>query len=112
MGNPCGKMSEKQDQYLSKFSQPQFDPYSNNFNSGWRNHPNLSWRNNSNVMHRVEQAKHPPPQEKKASLEETMSDLAMFQMELSKSQAQFINEIRTSLTNQASQLRNLETQMG
>ena len=33
-------------------------------------------------------------------------------MELSKSHAQFVNETRTSLTNQAAQLRNLESQMG
>ena len=33
-------------------------------------------------------------------------------MELSKSQTQFVNEIRTSLTNQAAQVRNLEAQMG
>ena len=41
-----------------------------------------------------------------------MSELTKFQMELSKYQAQFVNEIRTSLTNQAAQLRNLEAQMG
>ena len=59
-----------------------------------------------------EQAKSPPPQEKKASLEDTLSELAKYQLELSKSQAQFVNETRTSLTNQATQLRNLEVQMG
>ena len=40
-----------------------------------------------------------------------MSELAKHQLELSKSQAQFINETRTSLTNKAAQLRNLEVQM-
>ena len=40
-----------------------------------------------------------------------MTELAKLQMELSKSQAQFVNETRTSLTNQAAQLRNLEAQM-
>ena len=33
-------------------------------------------------------------------------------LELSKSQAQFVNGTRTSLTNQVAQLRNLELQMG
>ena len=51
-------------------------------------------------MHLVEQSKPPPPQENKASLEDTMSELAKFQMELSKSQAQFVNETRKSPTNQ------------
>ena len=96
MGNPYAQMSVKQAQYLGNFPQPQFNPYLNNFNLGWRNHPNLYWRNNPNVMHLVEQAKPPPPQEKKGSLEETMSELAKFQMELSKSQSQFVNETRTS----------------
>ena len=41
-----------------------------------------------------------------------MSELAKYQLELSKSQAQFVNETRTSLTNQFAQLRNLEFQMG
>ena len=41
-----------------------------------------------------------------------MSELNKFQMALSKSQAQFVNEIRTSLTNQVAKLRNLEAQMG
>ena len=67
------------------------------FNPGWRNHPNLSWRNNQNVMHMVDQVQPSPPQEKKLNLEDTMSELAKYQSELSKSQAQFVNETRTSL---------------
>ena len=34
MGHPCGQMSVEQAQYLSKFPQPQINPYSNNFNPG------------------------------------------------------------------------------
>ena len=111
MGNSCGKISMEQAQYLSKRFQPQFNPYSNNFNLGWRNYTNLSWRNNLNVMHPVEQVKPSHPQEKKASWEDTMSELAKYQFELSKSQAKFVNEIRTSPTNKAAQLRNLEVQV-
>ena len=87
LGNLCRQMSVEQAQYLRKFPQPQFNPYANNFNRGWRNHPNLSRRNNLNVMHPVEQVKPSPPQEKKASLEDIMSELAKHQLELSKSQA-------------------------
>ena len=112
MGNPCGQISVEQAEYLGKFPQPQFNPYSNSFNPGWRNHLNLSWRNNQNVMQPVEQVKPSPPQEKKANLENTMNKLAKYQLELSKSQAQFFNEIRACLTNQVAQLRNLEVQMG
>ena len=57
------------------------------------------------------QAKPLPSQKKNASLEDTISELAKFQLELSKSQAQFFNETRTFLTNQVEQLRNFEAQM-
>ena len=87
MGNPCGQISVEQAQYLRKIPQPQSNPYSNSFNLGWRNHPNLSWKNNPNVMHLVEQVKPSPPQEKKASFGDIMSELAKYQLELSKSQA-------------------------
>ena len=50
----------------------------------------------------------PPLQEKKSSLEEKIEKLD----EMHKSQYQFKNETRTSLTNQAAQLRNLEVRMG
>ena len=63
-------------------------------------------------MHPVEQVKPSHPQEKKASLEDTRSELAKYKFELSKSQAQFVNEKRTSPTNQVAQLRNLEVQIG
>ena len=54
VGNPCGQISVEQAQYLRKFPKPQFNPYANNFNIGWKNHPNLSWRNNPNMIHPVE----------------------------------------------------------
>ena len=54
----------------------------------------------------------PPPQEKKSSLDVKLDQLADMQIEIQKSQHQLENETRTSLTNQAAQLRNLEMQMG
>ena len=86
-GNPCGQISVEQAQYLSKFPQPQFNPYSNSFNSRWRNHLNLSLRNNPNVMHPMKQVKPSPSKKKKASSEDTMSELAEYQLESRKSQA-------------------------
>ena len=63
------------------------------------------------MIHPVEQVKPPCPQEMKASLEDTMSELTKFQLEMRKSQAKFVNETRTFLANQVAQLRNLEIQM-
>ena len=96
MGNSSRKMSVEQAQYLSKFPQSQFNLYVNNFNLSWRNHSNLSWRNNTNMIHSLEQVKPPPSQEKKASLDDIMSELAKFQLELRKSHAQFVNDTRTT----------------
>ena len=53
-----------------------------------------------------------PPQEKKSSLDVKLEQLADMQLEMWKSQHQFENETRTSLTNQAAKLRNLEVHMG
>ena len=61
----------------------------------------------------MEQDKPPqPPQEKKSSLDLKMEQLADMHMNMMKSHDKFDNETRTSLNNQAAQLRNLEVQMG
>ena len=61
----------------------------------------------------MEQAKPlQPPQKKKSSLDMKMEQLADMHMNMMKSHDKFENETRTSLNNQAAQLRNLEVQMG
>ena len=61
----------------------------------------------------MEQAKPlQPPQDKKSSLDMKMEQLAYMHMNMMKSHDKFKNETRTSLNNQAAQLRNLEVQMG
>ena len=61
----------------------------------------------------MEQAKPlQPPQEKKSSPDLKMEQLADMHMSMMKSHDKFENETRTSLNNQATQLRNLEVQMG
>ena len=44
LGSDC--MQVEQAQYISNFNRQnqQNDPYSNNYNAGWINHPNFSWR--------------------------------------------------------------------
>ena len=61
----------------------------------------------------MEQDKPPqPPQEKKSSLDLKMEQLADMHMNMMKSHDKFENGTRTSLNNQATQLRILEVQMG
>ena len=98
---------------MAKFPQNQnYNPYGQSYNPGWKNHPNFSWKN-QNVGNPMEQAKPlQPPQEKKSSLDLKMEQLADMHMNMMKSHDKFENETRTSLNNQAAQLRNLEIQMG
>ena len=98
---------------MAKFPQNQnFNPYGQNYNPGWKNHPNFSWKY-QNVGNPMEQAKPlQPPQEKKSSLDLKMEQLADMHMNMMKSHDKFKNETRMSLNNQAAQLRNLEVQMG
>ena len=81
--SPMGELTIEQAQYLAKFPpNPQFNPYAQNYNPGWRNHHNFSWTN-CNTLNPMEQMKPlPPPQEKKSSLEETMEKLANIHMEM------------------------------
>ena len=61
----------------------------------------------------MEQAKPlQPPQEKRSSLDLKMEQLADMHMNMIKSHDKFENGTRTSLNNQAAQLRNLEVQVG
>ena len=57
MMNAMGDLTIEQAQYMEKFPLNQnFNPYSQNYNSGWKNHPNFSWKN-QNVGNPMEQAK-------------------------------------------------------
>ena len=117
MINAMGDLTIKQAQYVAKFPQNQnFNPYGQNYNPRWKNHPNFSWKNHSNFSWKNQNAGNPPeqakplqpPQEKKSSLDRKMEQLADMHMNMMKSHDKFENETRTSLNNQAAHLRNLE----
>ena len=113
MMNAMGDLNVEQAQYMAKFPQNQnFNPYGQNYTPRWKNHPNFSWKN-QNASNPKEQAKPlKPPQEKKSSLDLKMEQLAYMHMNMMKSHDKFEDETRTSLNNQAAQLRNLEVHMG
>ena len=48
VGGPYETNSSKQVNYVAN-NQRQYNPNSNYFNQGWRNHPNFSWSNNAHV---------------------------------------------------------------
>ncbi|KAA3460524.1 retrotransposon gag protein [Gossypium australe] len=80
------------------------NPYSNNYNPGWRNHPNFSWGGQGN------QKQQPPqifqnqlyPQEKKPNLEEM----------LTKFMAATENHFKDTETNQRTSIEEIKSQVG
>ncbi|KAL5549377.1 hypothetical protein UlMin_004608 [Ulmus minor] len=83
-------------------NQRQFNPNSNYYNPGWRNHPNFSWSNNQNVQK-------PPSsfqaQEKKPAMEEAFNQF------MTRTNA-FIDDTQANFRNQGASIRNLEHQVG
>ncbi|KAL5562070.1 hypothetical protein UlMin_031817 [Ulmus minor] len=83
-------------------NQRQYNPNSNYYNQGWKNHPNFSWSNNTNVQQ-------PPSgfqaQEKKPTMEEAFTQF------MTRTTA-FIDETRANFRNQGASIRNLEHQVG
>ena len=49
IGSPFEANLSKQVNYVAN-NQRQYNPHSNNFNQGWRNHPKFLWSNNANVQ--------------------------------------------------------------
>ena len=113
MMNFIKELTIEQAQYLSKFPPNQnFNPNAQNYNPGWISHPNFSWKNSNTRKSTVQMKPSPPPLEKKSSLYVKLVQLADMQIERERSQHQFESEMRTSLTNQETQLMNLEVKMG
>ncbi|KAL6528076.1 hypothetical protein OROHE_015026 [Orobanche hederae] len=77
--------------YAQNFQGQQYNPYSNTYNTGYKNHPNLSYANNHNVLN-------PTHPEKKPGWEEAISRLVEQQMKYQEG-------------NDTS-MKNLETQVG
>ena len=101
VGSPFETNSSEQVNYVAN-NQCQYNPFSNTFNQGWKNHLNFSWSNNEN-------AQKPLPdfqsQEKKPNLEEIFGK---FMQETTG----FINETRSNMSNQGASICNLEQQAG
>ncbi|MED6141236.1 hypothetical protein PIB30_101239, partial [Stylosanthes scabra] len=104
-----------------------YDPNSNTYNPGWRNHPNLGWGGNQNPKNNFQNRppfqpfQRPPfqppfPQQPKPtstqSFEAALEKLTLTTTEFVQSTNQFIEEARANFRNQESSIRNLETQVG
>ena len=85
-------------------------PYSETYNSGWRNHPNFSWRNDNVVTPPTHCSSNfvpynPPP---KKSLEDTLQQFMQTQSTINNQNTQALNDIRSTLTKLTTFMRTIE----
>ncbi|KAL5572943.1 hypothetical protein UlMin_022540 [Ulmus minor] len=100
-GGQSQENSSEQVNYVAN-NQRQFNPNSNYYNQGWRNHPNFSWSNNQNVQnpHSGFQA-----QDKKPTMEEAFTQF------MTRTNA-FIDDTQANFRNQGASICSLEHQVG
>ncbi|XP_017972490.1 PREDICTED: uncharacterized protein LOC108660447 [Theobroma cacao] len=91
--------------FVGNFNRQQNNPYSNTYNSGWRNHPNFSWNNNAgpsnpnpNMPPDFQQQAKLPILEKESQTEEFL--------------LQYISKNDAIIQSYSASLRNLKTQVG
>jgi len=91
---------------LNSFQKPNPNPYSQTYNSGWRNHPNFSWKNNAQMSQPPFQANHnfqnsqayapyvPPPRK---NIEETLHVFMEKQESINAQNAQTMADLKDTL---------------
>ncbi|WRX20690.1 Retrotransposon gag domain - like 10 [Theobroma cacao] len=89
----------------------QNNPYSNTYNPGWSNHPNFSWNNNQRSS-LVAKSNFPPGFSSGAPMLEKKPSMEDMLMKFMTKTNIFLTRINASIQNQATSIRNLETQVG
>ncbi|XP_073064059.1 uncharacterized protein [Primulina eburnea] len=94
------------------FKRPNFEPFSQNYNPGWRNHPNFSWRNDNaaqfsqphfqNQQNFQNYAPYVPPP--KRNLEDTLNSFIAKQESINTQTAQTMTDLKDTLAKFASAL--------
>ncbi|XP_073061768.1 uncharacterized protein [Primulina eburnea] len=97
---------------LNNFKRPNFEPFSQNYNPGWRNHPNFSWRNDNaaqflqphfqNQQNFQNYAPYVPPP--KRNLEDTLNSFIAKQESINTQTAQTMTDLKDTLAKFASAL--------
>ncbi|KAL5569930.1 hypothetical protein UlMin_026505 [Ulmus minor] len=100
-GGQSQENSSEQVNYVAN-NQRQFNPNSDYYNQGWRNHPNFSWSNNQNMQKSLSGFQ---AQEKKPTMEEAFTQF------MTRTNA-FIDDTQANFRNQGASIRNLEHQVG
>ncbi|XP_062006666.1 uncharacterized protein LOC133723817 [Rosa rugosa] len=118
---PLSSLSEEQVNYMGQ-QRPKYDPYSNTYNPGWKDHPNFRWSGNDNVVRPTQGVYNgppgfqqgarqqiyqqaPPQQTSSKSLEELVKEMTI-------NTNVFIQETRSQLKEHGQSIKNLERQVG
>ncbi|KAL2251539.1 UNVERIFIED_CONTAM: hypothetical protein Sindi_2276200 [Sesamum indicum] len=88
-----------------------YDPFSNTYNPGWRDHPNLRYDNQPQNFQRVPHQQPPPPPQTNPNngmpLEDIVKTLALSTQQLQQETHKFQQETRSSIQNLESQMSQL-----
>jgi hypothetical protein len=105
---------------LNNFGRPQNYPYSNTYNSGWRNHPNFSYKNNPNMVPQ-QNNQNPPgfpqrqfnsqPAPQKSNLEIMMENFMIQQQKTTQDLRDVVRDLTTKVDSLTTQNKMLETQI-
>ncbi|XP_024195919.1 uncharacterized protein LOC112199095 [Rosa chinensis] len=117
---PMSTLSEEQVNFVGQPRQ-KYDPYSNTYNPGWKDHPNFHWNNNDNVVQPTQGVYNTPPgfqaprqqayqqappqQASSKSLEDMLKDMALHT-------STFMQETKAQFKEQGQSIKNLERQVG
>ena len=91
-------------------AQRKYDPYSNFYNPGWRDHPNLSYGNNQ--MNQYRPPFQPQPQPRPSVSQSSNPPIEDIVKMLATNTLQFQQETRSSIQNLEKQMSQLVTSMG
>jgi hypothetical protein len=118
----CFPAGSEQANYLANFKRnnPNYNPHSNTYNPGWRDHPNFGWGGNKNQNASQSNQQAPPPsnnqQKTTGSLEDTLNQFIKFTqgsfeaVKISQDQMKANQEVANK--NTEASIKNLETQIG
>ncbi|XP_045831120.1 uncharacterized protein LOC123922450 [Trifolium pratense] len=115
----CFPEGSEEAKYLANFKRnnPKYDPYSNTYNPGWRDHPNFGWGGNQNSNQSQQQSSSQNSQQRRPSqLEDTLTQFIKVTqgnfeaMKVSQDQMKTNQDIANK--NHEASIKNLETQVG
>lgn len=98
----------------------QNNPYSNTYNSGWKNHPNFSWKDQQGNVQKQgpsqyqnqQQQQYPPQQQQYQQLAPKTADWKLAIEKMTAQNSQLQEETRNNHMNTTASIKNIEVQMG